>query len=288
MNERSEPDPTGRSDDRFVKRDCIDLRVRQAGGSRRLGALWVRPVDPVPGRLPLVLLHEGLGSIAQWTHRGLDVPAVLAARTGRPVFVYERLGFGRSDPLPAERQPDYLYEEGETVLPQVLDAAGIDRAVLLGHSDGGSIALIAAAAHPDRVAGVAMEAAHVIVEAETLDGIRVARAAYAEPGSRLRAALTRYHGDKADRTFAGWADVWLTPAFAGFDMVDRLPAIRCPVLAIQGDADEYGTPEQLRLIAEGAGGPCDTWLIPDCRHVPRIQAHQAVIDRLAGFYAALP
>lgn len=266
----------------------VEITVRQAGGPRRLGGLWVRSPSEQPDRLPLVLLHEGLGSIAQWSHRGLDVPAVLAVRAGRPVFVYERLGFGRSDPLPAQRQPDYLYEEGEAILPQVLDAVGIDRAVLLGHSDGGSIALIAAAAHPARIAGLATEAAHVIVEAETLDGIRAARAAYAAADSRLKAALTRYHGDKADRTFSGWADVWLTADFARFDMVDRLPAVRCPVLAIQGDGDEYGTPEQLRLIAQGVAGPCATWLVPECRHVPHFQAHAAVIDRLAAFYAGLP
>lgn len=248
----------------------------------------MRPQKTEPGRLPLVLLHEGLGSIAQWRHRGIDVPSELAVRTGRSVLVYERLGFGQSDPLPTQRRPDYLHLEAETILPQVLDKAGIDQAVLLGHSDGGSIALIAAAAHPDRIAGIATEAAHVIVEPETLAGIRDAQAAFHQPDSRLRAALTRYHGDKTDRTFSGWADVWQTPTFWRFNITPLLPQVECAVLALQGEDDEYGTPKQLRLIADTVGGPCKTWLIPDCRHVPHFQAHGSVLGRLAAFYAELP
>ena len=249
----------------------------------RLFGRWIRPPGWREAGPPLVFLHEGLGSITQWAGRGLDVPEVLAERSGRMAFVFDRLGFGRADPLPADRQPDYLYEEGGDGVAQVLDAAGIDRAVLIGHSDGGSIALIAADRHPERVAGVVTEAAHVVVEEVTLAGIREARAAYYAPNSRLRNALLRHHGAKTDLMFRNWADCWLAPEFAGFDMNHRLPGITAPVLAIQGEADEYGSPEQLAMIAAGVSGPCETWLVPQCRHVPHFQQSDAVLERIAAF-----
>ncbi len=135
-----------------------------------------------------------LGGIAQWTARGIDVPARLAAGTGRSALVYERLGHGRSDPLPDPRGPRYLHDEAWRSLPDVLDAADIGRALLIGHSDGGSIALLFAARFPDRAAGVVAEAAHMIVEDVTLAGIRAARTAFDAPDGRLRSALRRHHG----------------------------------------------------------------------------------------------
>lgn len=274
-------------DDR-VERTQFHLEV---GGHR----LHVQRLRPRPGRcdrLPLVFLHEGLGSVAQWTARmrgtgGIDVPAHLAEATGRAAIVYDRLGFGGSDALPADRQPGYLYHEAGEVLPWVLDGAGIGAAVLIGHSDGASIALLFAARHGQRAAGIVSEAAHVIIEDLTLEGIRRARAAYHAPDSKLRAALARHHGAKADHTFRNWADVWLDPAFAAFDMTDELPRIRCPVLAIQGDGDEYGSPDQLTAIAAGVAGPVDTWLVPDCGHVPHFQAHDRVLPRIVDFLESL-
>ena len=251
----------------------------------RLFACRVTPEDHDPAAAPLVFLHEGLGSITQWSGRGFDIPRLLAERTGRAALIFDRLGFGRAAPLPRDRSPDYLYREGEAVLPQVLDATGIDRAVLIGHSDGGTIALLAAAAHPARVVAVVTEAAHVIVEDVTLAGIRDARAAYHVRNSRLRNALIRHHGDKTDLMFRNWSDVWLRPDFAAFDMTGRLPAVAAPVLAIQGERDEYGTPRQLDLIAAGVSGPCETWLVPECRHVPHFQQTEAVLDRITAFVA---
>ncbi|KGM33583.1 hypothetical protein P409_15035 [Inquilinus limosus MP06] len=251
-------------------------------------SLYWQRLDPPGGaeRLPLLLLHEGLGSVAQWTRRGTDVTARLAEATGHPVLAHDRLGFGRSDPLPAPRGPDYLYHEGRDVLPRVLDALGIDRAGLVGHSDGGSIALIFAAAHPGRTAWAATEAAHVIVEDETLAGIAAAHAAFHAPESKLRAVLARHHGDKTDFTFANWAELWPTPGFRSFDMRDALPSIRCPVLAIQGAQDEYATPAQLDAIKAGVSGPCETWLVPDCRHAPHFEAADRVLPRIADFAVA--
>lgn len=264
--------------------------LRRSDGVVRIdghGLYWQR-LDPSgsAGRLPILLLHEGLGSVAQWTRRGIDVAARLAATTGHPVVAHDRLGFGRSDPLPAPRGADYLYREGRETLPRVLDALGIDRVGLVGHSDGGSIALIFAAAHPGRTAWAVTEAAHVIVEAETLAGIAAAHAVFHAPDSRLRAVLARYHGDKTEVTFANWAELWPTPGFRSFDMRDALPSIRCPVLALQGAEDEYGTPAQLDAIKAGVSGPCETWLVPDCRHAPHFEATDRVLPRIVYFAVA--
>ena len=267
----------------------VDPRVDRrplvlTGAGPRLNALWIEPVaGRAPGALPLIFLHEGLGSIAQWTARGSDVPARLAAATGCPALVYERQGYGGSDPLTAPRTPRYLHDEAWEVLPRVLDEAGIDRGVPVGHSDGGSIALLFAARFPDRVAGLVSAAAHVVVEDITLDGIRAAVAAFEAPDGRLRAALARYHGDRVDAVFRAWADAWLSPRFAGFDIVGELAGVTAPVLALQGAQDEYGSPRQLELIERGVPGPVETWLVPDCGHVPHHQAAGRVLTSLAAF-----
>jgi pimeloyl-ACP methyl ester carboxylesterase len=264
-----------------VGRRRFDVSVR----GRRLVAEWLIPPGAAddPAGPPLVFLHEGLGSIAQWTRKGLDVPATIAAATGRRALVWERLGFGGSDPLPEPRRPDYLHEEAEVWMPAVLAAAGVGACLPVGHSDGASIALSFAAAFRDRAEAVVSEAAHVIVEPETLAGIRAARVAFQAPDGKLRAALERFHGAKTDATFAGWAELWLQPEFAAFDMTDRLPRIACPVLALQGDGDEYATARQLDLIAAGVAGPCRTWIVPDCRHVPHFQAADAVLPAIVDF-----
>ena len=274
---------TGYETDVAVDRRPLALR---AGGAT-LNALRLVPHALAANAPPLVFLHEGLGSITQWTGRGIDVPAGLATATGCRALVYDRKGYARSDPLSDPRHPRYLYDEAWTVLPEVLDAAAIDRAVLIGHSDGATIALLFAARFPDRTAGVVGEAAHVIVEDVTLAGIHTAKRAFEAPDSRLKAALRRHHGDRADAVFGAWADAWLSPDFAAFDMRDELPRIIAPVLAIQGEGDEYGTPRQLALIAEGVAGPVETWLVPDCAHVPHLQAAGRVLPRIAGFAAAL-
>lgn len=262
-----------------IDRHTLTLAV----GGAMLNALWLEPEGCASDALPLVFLHEGLGSITQWTGRGIDAPARLAVATGRRALVYDRQGYGGSDPLCLPRHPQYLHDEAWTVLPEVLDAAGIDRAVLIGHSDGASISLLFAARYPDRTVGVVSEAAHIIVEEVTLAGIRTARQAFEAPDSRLAVALRRHHGDRADAVFAAWADAWLSPDFSAFDMRDDLAAITAPVLAIQGESDEYGTPRQLDLIAEGVAGPVETWLVPDCAHVPHHQAADRVLPRIAEF-----
>lgn len=243
---------------------------------RTLHAEWLHPAGAAPGPV-LVFLHEGLGSIAQWK----DFPAGLCVRLGLPGFVYERQGFGRSAPLDGPRTPRYLHAEAVEVLPAVLAAAGIADYVLIGHSDGGSIALLHAAAFPSGPRALVTEAAHVRVEDITLAGIR--NAVHAWESTDLPAKLARYHGDKTAATFAGWSDIWLSESFREWDIVAELPAIRCPVMALQGADDEYGTPKQLAWIAGAVSGPVDTLLIPKCAHVPHFQARQTVMNALTEF-----
>ncbi|GAB4185761.1 MAG: alpha/beta hydrolase [Thalassobaculales bacterium] len=242
-------------------------------GSRLRGQWW----QPDPGRLPIVLLHEGLGSLTQWR----DFPERLAAATAHPVFAFERRGHGGSSPLEAPRQPDYLEAEAAFLWP-TLDAAGIGRAILLGHSDGGSIALLAAAAAPARVPALVTIAAHVFVEDKALAGIRAAQAAYP---AGLRDRLMRHHGANTDAMFAAWADTWLAPGFRGWNVEERLAAITSPALVMQGAEDEYGTPDQVDAIGRHSGGfvwPC---LLPGLRHQPHLEDPGRVLDEIAGFLA---
>lgn len=237
----------------------------------------------IPGETepPLVFLHEGLGNIALWR----DFPERLCRETGRSGLIYERRGYGGSDPPPSTWPLDYLDAESRVYLPAVLDGCGIDRAVLIGHSDGGTVALIAAADRPDRVAGVVTEAAHIFVEPITLAGIR--RAVDAYDAGRLREKLSRHHGDRADGIFRRWSNTWLSPEFRDWNIVGRLSRITRPVLIIQGENDEYGSPDQVTGIRDGASGPTETALIPDCGHIPHLQAPEATLNRMADFIRRL-
>lgn len=254
------------------------METVEAGGCllavRRIGA-WTLD-DPV-----LVLLHEGLGSISMWR----DFPDALAAATSLPALAYDRHGHGQSEPLVVARPQGFLEVEAETTLPALLAAAGIGRPILVGHSDGGTIALLHAAAFPDRPVACIAEAAHVVLEPLTRAGVaNVAERWRADPGFRER--LRRHHAAAA-ALVEGWADVWLAPERAGWQMVDRLAAITCPVLVIQGHRDEHGTERQVRAIAEGVGGPAECFVVAGCGHVPHHEARQLVIERMAAFIAAV-
>jgi len=229
----------------------------------------------------LVFLHEGLGSIGQWR----DFPAQIAARTGLPALVYDRWGYGGSEACPEAGKVAYLHEEALKSLPQVLVHFGIDKAVFIGHSDGGSIALIFAAAFPEAVAGVVTEAAHVFVEEITLAGIHEAVAAYA--GTDLKARLAKYHGAKTDLVFRRWSETWLSPAFRSWNIEEFLPRVRCPVLAIQGAADPYGTPAQVEAIIRQTSGQAEGFIVPGCGHIPHSQAREAVAAAIVAFIRRL-
>jgi pimeloyl-ACP methyl ester carboxylesterase len=258
----------------------VERAMIKAAG-RKLAVARLRPERPVGGP-PLVFLHEGLGCIAMWK----DFPAALCERVGREGVVHDRWGYGRSEPHDRPRTPRYLHEEAELFLPAVLDALGIPKAALFGHSDGGTIALLFAAACPERTAAVVTEAAHVFVEEVTLAGIRAAVAAYA--ATDLPRRLARYHGDKTDTVFRAWHETWLSPGFRDWNIEAELRGVRAPTLVLQGEDDEYGTPAQVAAIAAGIKGPVEMALLPNCAHVPHHQARAAVLELAAGFLERQP
>jgi pimeloyl-ACP methyl ester carboxylesterase len=243
-------------------------------------SLEYRQPGPVAGDRPvIVFLHEGLGSARLWR----DFPDALCARAGCGGLVYSRRGYGASDPPAAARGADYLHREALEALPALMRALGIARPVLLGHSDGASIALIhAAGGHA--VAGLVLMAPHVFVEEVTLAGIRAAKRAW--DGTDLPQRLARHHAD-AHRVFHDWHDTWTSPGFRDWNIEAGLPAIEAPMLVLQGEDDEYGTAAQLEAIARQAGGGCETRLLAACGHAPHRDRRDEVIDAAARFIAAL-
>ncbi len=228
----------------------------------------------------LILLHEGLGSLAQWR----DFPSRLAQATGCATLVYSRLGYGQSDALAQARRVDYMHVEALETLPALRDALAIADPILVGHSDGASIALIHAGARRWPVRGLILEAPHVFVEDVTVASIASAREAYRT--TDLRTRLARYHGD-VDGAFRGWNNIWLDAEFRGWNIEDHLPAVACPVLAIQGEDDEYGTSAQLDAIAAKVAGPVETLLLPNCKHAPHRDQPDATLVAMARFVAGL-
>jgi pimeloyl-ACP methyl ester carboxylesterase len=229
----------------------------------------------------LVFLHEGLGSIAQWR----DFPFAVSLAVHLPAVVYERGGYGNADPLDGPRSVNYLHEEALQSLPEVLRLLQIDDAILIGHSDGGTIALIFAAVWPEKVRGIITEAAHVFVEEVTLAGIREAVSQY--DATDLREKLLKYHGSNTEAAFQGWSETWLSPAFRDWNIEKYLPGVRCPVLAIQGRDDEYGTPAQVEAIVNGVSGPAESLIFKDCGHVPHHQARDRVLAEMTRFILAV-
>jgi pimeloyl-ACP methyl ester carboxylesterase len=197
------------------------------------------------------------------------------------VFAYSRFGYGQSDPIALPRPMSYMHDEATKTLPRVLNAAGIQRAILLGHSDGGSIAAVYAGAGADaRIAGIVLIAAHFFVEDLNIASIARIRADYQTGG--LRARLARYHAN-VDVAFRGWNDAWLDPRFRDFDITNYLPTIAVPILALQGADDPYGTDEQLHVLARHVTAPLQTTLIPGARHSPHLEAKDATLATIVAF-----
>ena len=226
-------------------------------------------------RPTLVFLHEGLGSVAMWR----DFPGRVAHAANCDAVVYSRYGYGQSDPLAEDRTPRYMHSEALVALPELLDTLAIDRPILVGHSDGGSIALIFAGAGERPASGVVTLAAHVMVEDISVASIAAAKTAYAT--TDLRARLAHYHAD-ADSAFLGWNRIWLAPEFRAWNIEEYLPRIACPVLAIQGEDDEYGTKEQMRRIGAQVRD-VELLALQDCRHSAHRDQPQAVIDAITHF-----
>jgi pimeloyl-ACP methyl ester carboxylesterase len=226
-------------------------------------------------RPTLVFLHEGLGSIAMWR----DFPGRLAHATGCNAVVYSRYGYGNSEALHEDRPVRYMHDEALVALPQLLDALSLSRPILVGHSDGASIALIHAGGAGRVLAGLVLMAPHVLVEDVSVASIAAARVAYET--TDLRAKLARHHAD-VDSAFWGWNRIWLHPDFRPWNIEEYLPRIDCPVLAIQGEDDEYGTMEQLARLERGVRD-LECVALADCRHSPHKDQPAAVIDAITRF-----
>ena len=255
------------------------VEIAWRGRTVRLEHRWV--ARERADRPLIVFLHEGLGSVSMWR----DAPDRICAAAGARGLVWSRPGYGGSTPrADGERwQPDFMHRQAHEVLPAFLEAVGVDAQAqppwLLGHSDGGSIALLHAARFPQRVAGLVVLAPHILVEDLSIASIERARAAYAT--TDLRQRLARHHADP-DSAFRGWNDIWLDPAFRAWSIESELPAITCPVLAVQGLDDEYGTLEQIRGIARRL--PRTELLeLPACGHSPHRDQPEALERAVAGF-----
>lgn len=238
-------------------------------------------IDGDAARPVLVFLHEGLGCVSMWK----DFPRWLCAATGCPGLMYDRQGYGRSGPLSRARTIHYLHDYALNELPAVLAVLMPDRDyILFGHSDGGSIALLHGAERPARLRGIVTEAAHVFAEEITFKGIDDAVDAWQE--GKLQRALRRHHGDKTAPIFYAWADTWRMPGFKDWNIEYALPSIACPVLAIQGRDDQYGTPAQLDAIVAGAQD-ADSVLLDRCGHAPHAEQPDNVRELMAAFIGRL-
>jgi pimeloyl-ACP methyl ester carboxylesterase len=237
------------------------------------------PAGTEESRLPwLIFLHEGLGSIAQWK----DFPEEMSGRLQLPALVYDRYGHGKSDGLKEKRSSDFLKIAAQKELPALLEALKIQSPLLLiGHSDGANVALHFAAEFPQRTLAVVSEAAHVMLEDVSRSGIRNTEKLFQE--TNFRDYLARYHDQHTDNMFYGWAHTWLHEIEDGWSMQDDLSRITCPVLAIQGEDDEYGSFAQLAYIKQHCTGATELLFIPDCGHNPHFQQREAVVNNIAEF-----
>lgn len=242
---------------------------------KRLEYVRLPSAHPREGAPAIVFLHEGLGSVAMWR----DFPQKIADATGCEAIVYSRAGYGRSDPAELPRTTRYMHDEGLTVLPALLDALQLDRPILFGHSDGGSIALICAGGTATPLTAVIAMAPHVLVEDISVTSIAQAKLAW--QSTDLPARLGKYHAD-VEAAFWGWNDIWLHPDFRAWNIEEYLPKIACPVLAIQGEDDEYGTMDQIDRIAAQARD-VDLVKLADCRHSPHKDQPAAVIEAVGEF-----
>jgi pimeloyl-ACP methyl ester carboxylesterase len=240
--------------------------------------LEYRMAGPPPEAAPtLVLLHQGLGCVEMW---GGFVDELQAA-TGFGVFAYSRAGYGRSSPATLPRGLDFMHVEAKETLPRLLDAIGFRKGVLIGHSDGASIAAIYAGSVQDhRVRGLVLMAPHFIVEDVTLASIKATRRAY--DTTDMRSRFARWHSDP-DATVRGWSDAWLTNDCSRWDIREELAYIRVPILIIQGEHDDYGTVRQIEIAQEECYCPVETLLMPAVKHVPYREARDATLAAISGF-----
>jgi pimeloyl-ACP methyl ester carboxylesterase len=243
---------------------------------KRLETAFYPPFRP---DATIVMLHEGLGSVSMWK----DFPELVAEATGCGVLVYSRYGHGKSERLAEKRSVDFMHHEARVVLPDLLRQFQIQRPILLGHSDGASIALIYAGSWPERVRGLVLEAPHVFVEEVSVRSITAIRTLY--QSGELQEKLSRYH-DHVDEMFRGWNDIWLDPQFRTWNIEEYLSPITCPTFVIQGESDEYGTLAQVETI-QRRGPKTQTLILPRCGHSPHRDQPDLTLDAISKFVAAL-
>ena len=254
-----------------------DARTFVSAGGHRLEYRWIAGNAERP---TLIFLHEGMGSLAMWK----DFPDALANATDCPALVYSRYGYGWSDTLTEPFQPDYMHREAGDALPDLMRAFEVDRPVLIGHSDGASIALIAAGEGTIAPGALILEAPHVFVEDVTIASIEAARETFST--TDLAERMAPYHRDPKS-SFQGWNDIWLNPDFRDWNIEKLLPAIACPIQIIQGEDDEYGTSEQIRKIEAQISGPWETRILADCRHSPHRDQRELTLQTMAAFIGKL-
>jgi pimeloyl-ACP methyl ester carboxylesterase len=244
-------------------------------GSQRLEYSFI---GPRPDKAPtLILLHEGLGCLGLWN----EFPEKLSAATGAGVFVYSRAGYGKSSPVKLPRPLSYMYDEAHEALPRLLDAIGFERGLLIGHSDGASIATVYAGSHQDhRIGGLVLIAPHFFTEDMGIAAIAETKSAYET--TDLRARLARWHAD-VDNAFKGWNGAWLDPEFRKWDITEFLAYIRVPILIVQGEDDQYGTMRQIAVAQEECYCPVEVALLPGARHSPQRDAPEATLNVVSEF-----
>jgi pimeloyl-ACP methyl ester carboxylesterase len=258
----------------MINRVCNFIRV----AGKEIYYEMIFPECRKPGTPFLVFLHEGLGSIRQWK----DFPEAIGKKVHCPVLVYDRYGYGRSEAFAESRTSDYLYTEAFVFLPELLNSLQItEKVILIGHSDGGSIALLYASRYSENVLGLITEADHLFCEEITIAGIKKAVIDYKE--GKLKSSLLKFHGDKTDSVFYGWRDVWTAEQNKEWNIEHFLPSIICPVLAIQGKDDYYGSEKQLLSKKNNISGPVEIMFIDDCGHIPHFQAIRVVKCKMLSF-----
>lgn len=245
-------------------------------GGHRLEYKWI---GSSPDQAPtIVFLHEGLGCVDMWR----DFPDQVVDATGWGALVYSRAGYGKSDPVILPRNVEFMHDEALKVLPEVLESFRVRDAILFGHSDGGSIALILAGSGTvNNILGLMLEAPHVFVEPISIESITAAKQNY-EHGS-LRTSLEKYHGSNVECAFRGWNDVWLNPEFRSWNIESYLTGLQVPALVIQGEQDQYGTLRQVKAIQDSSGGRVETLVLSECGHSPHRDQPKAVLDGVVNF-----
>jgi pimeloyl-ACP methyl ester carboxylesterase len=254
--------------------EMAERLVDVPGGNMYVRTLTAAAASP---RTPVVLLHDSLGCVEMWR----EFPSLLARKLERPVIAYDRLGFGRSSAREALPSTRFIDEEAEIFLPAVLEALGARRFIAFGHSVGGGMAVLAAGRWPRACAAVVTESAQAFVEDRTRQGIRAAKASFED--ARVFARLARYHGEKAAWVLRAWTDIWLSAEFASWSLEADLPKVCCPLLAIHGADDEYGSVEFPEMIRSRTGGRAEKLIIEECGHVPHREKPAIVLDAVSGF-----